>query len=440
MIDTLLTKLLLFTPKPIKNLFIGDWDDVGFKKYFVNTFWMFFGRFFLLAAGFLVSALVARHLGPENFGLFNYIIGFGGLFAIVSGFGINAILGRELLNNPDRKELILGNAVTLYAISSILLIGLINSVAFYSDPDIYTRQLIFVFSLSFAFQPISVFDIYFQSEVKAKFISIIQIIVTCISIILKIIGVFLGFYVGWFVLILLIEGLVSVLMTTGLFLRSGIKPIFVPNPTLMRHLLITSFPFMLSIVSTGIYMKIDQVMIKHMLNTTETGLYSVAVRLTEAWYFIPNLIAASLFPAIVNARRVSPVIYHNRVSRLLLMMFILSFTIILPLTLLARPIIILLFGEAYIGAYQPFIIYVWSSVFVFIMPVLHAYMTTEHKGYILLFSSLAGAVINIALNIILIPKIGIVGSALATLIAYTVPATVLLILFIRRQQTYDRHS
>lgn len=433
MIRALLKKLLPFLPQPIKSIFTGDWNDAGLKKYFANTFWMFFGRFFLLATGFIVSALVARHLGPENYGLFNYVIGFGGLFALVSGFGTNAILGRELLNNPEKKELIIGNAITLYGVSSILLIILINSVAFFSDPDIYTRQLIFVFSLTFVFQPISVFDIYFQSEVKAKLTTVVQLFVSLTSIVFKLLGIFLGFYVGWFILVLLVEGLTSVLLTTGMFLRSGIKPVFMPNPTLMRHMLIAAFPFMLSIVSTGVYMKIDQVMIKHMLNTTETGLYSVAVRLTEAWYFIPNLIAASLFPAIVNARRVSKEIYHNRISRLLLMMFILSLIVILPLTLLARPLIILLFGEVYLNAYYPFIIYIWSSIFVFPMPVLHAYMTTEHKGYILLFSSIVGAVINIVLNIILIPTMGIVGSALATLIAYAIPVAVLLILFIRKQ-------
>lgn len=440
MIRVTLKKFLPFLPRSIKNIFIGDWNDAGLKKYFANTLWMFSGRFFLLATGFLVSALVARHLGPENYGLFNYVIGFGGLFALISGFGTNAILGRELLNNPERKALILGNAITLYAISSIVLIILINFVAYYSDPDIYTRQLIFVFSLTFVFQPVSVFDIYFQSEVKAKLITFVQFFVSLISIIFKLLGIFLGFYVGWFILVLLIEGLISVLLTTGLFLRSGIKPVFTPNPTLLRHLLIAAFPFMLSIVSTGVYMKIDQVMIKHMLNTTETGLYSVAVRLTEAWYFIPNLIAASLFPAIVNARRVSKEIYHNRISRLLLTMSILSLILILPLTLLARPLIILLFGEVYIDAYYPFIIYIWSSIFVFPMPVLHAYMAAEHKGYILLGSSIAGAVINIILNIILIPMMGIVGSAIATLIAYAVPVAVLFILFIRNQHTYGRHS
>ncbi len=424
-----------FLPQPIKSIFIGDWDDAGLKKYFANTFWMFSGRFFLLATGFLVSALVARHLGPENYGLFNYVIGFGGLFALVSGFGTNAILGRELLNHPEKKGLILGNAIILYISSSILLILLINSVAFFSDPDIYTRQLIFVFSLTFVFQPISVFDIYFQSEVKAKLTTVVQLFVSLISIVFKLLGIFLGFYVGWFILVLVIEGLTSVLLTTGLFLRSGIKPVFVPNPTLLRHMLIAAFPFMLSIISTGVYMKIDQVMIKHMLNTTETGLYSVAVRLAEAWYFVPNIISASIFPAIINARRVNKTIYYNRISRLLLLMFSLSLIVILPFTLLAHPIITLLFGEAYIGAYKPFIVYIWSSIPIFLLPTLAAYMTAEYHGYRFLFVSVLGAIVNIVLNLIFIPQFGIIGSAYATLIAYCIPTFILLILFLRKN--YD---
>ncbi len=428
-LDKMYNKILLQQTrfiKPLRGVLNGDWNKEGFKKYLSNTLWMFGVRFCLLAVNFFVSIWVARHLGPTNYGLFNYVVSFGGLFAFFSGFGIDAILGRELLNNFERRSLILGNAIALYAVSSIFIVLFMNITAAFSDPDPYTQYLIFIFSLTFIFQPVSTLNVFFQATVKAKTLSVIQFIVSVFSAILKIIGILSGFFVAWFVLVILVESTLSTLITGYTFFRSGEKISFKLDREISSQLLTYGLPFMLSVVATGVYMKIDQVMLKHMLGVAETGIYSVAVKLTEVWYMIPNLITASVFPAIINSRRVSLDIYYNRLQKLLWLMFITAVAIILPLIFLAEPMISMLFGPDFQSASKPFIIYVWSSIPTFLLPALTAYMTAEHRGTTLLFISCIGSLINIALNLILIPRFGITGSAIATLIAYCVPMVFLL--------------
>ncbi len=434
MIDALMRATTKVLPSSAQRIFRGAWSREGFKKYLVHTLWIFLTRFVLMGASFFITALVARHLTPANFGLMNYVIGFVGLFSFIASFGIDAILGRELILHSEKRAKILGNAIMLYSISCLMAFGLTNIVAIFSDPDTYTQTLIFVMSLTFLFQPTSPLAIFFQSTVQGKKIAYVQFVTTLVSILLKVIGIYLGVSITWFLGIFIVESATSALAVIYFFRKTREHIDFSLDTTLMLTLARHAFPFMLSIVATGIYMKIDQIMLKHMLDTVQTGIYSVAVRLTEAWYFIPNLLTTSLFPAIAHAKRTNEIMYYSRIKQLLILMIILAIVTILPLALFAKEIISILYGVAYIGAYSSFMVYIWSSIPVFLMPALSAYMTTEHRGYTLLISTTIGALVNIMLNILLIPHYGIVGSALATFISYIIPAGIALGIFLHKQK------
>lgn len=419
-------------------LFQSNWKRDGFKKYLSNTLWMFGSRFFLMTTGFFVSVWMARHLGVANFGLFNYIIGLVGILSFFSNLGIDAILGRELLNNPERKPFILGNAIILYAIAGIATLVVTNLIAYFLDPDAYTQQLIFILSLTYLFQPVSALVIFFQSHVQAKKIAIISILTSTLSIGLKILGILSGYFVMWFVGVVLLEVIVSTLLFTYFAKKANVYIIFNFDSHLSWTILQHAFPFMISIAATSIYMKIDQVMLKHMLGTTETGVYSVAVRLTEVWYFIPNIIVASLTPAIINARLGNISIYNSRIKYLLILLFFIACVLTIALALSAEKIVSFLYGVEFQDAISPLLIYVWSTIPVFLMPALTAYFTAEHKGYTLLVVSVFSTFLNIAMNIVLIPKIGITGAAIATVISYSIPTVYLLFVMIRtiKKQKY----
>ena len=167
-------------------------------------------------------------------------------------------------------------------------------------------------------------------------------------------------------------------------------------------------------------MRIDQVMIKEMITPEAVGNYSVAVRLSEVWYFIPMAITSSLFPAIINAKKVSEKLYHRRLQKLYDLMTWLAIGIALPMTFLANDIIRLLFGVQYQDAAGVLRIYVWAGVFVFLGVASSQYLVAENYTKISFFRTFAGGIVNVILNIIMIPKYGINGAATATLISYFV--------------------
>jgi O-antigen/teichoic acid export membrane protein len=167
-----------------------------------------------------------------------------------------------------------------------------------------------------------------------------------------------------------------------------------------------------------IYMRIDQIMIKGMLGDREVGLYSVAVRLSEVWYFIPLVITNSLFPAIVGAKKINKELYYTRLQRLYTFMVWMALGLAIPMTLLSGWLVTLLYGAAYKEAGAVLMIHIWAGVFVFYGCARGQWLLSENMQTYGLICTSIGAIMNIALNSVLIGRMGIIGAAIATFISY----------------------
>jgi O-antigen/teichoic acid export membrane protein len=185
-------------------------------------------------------------------------------------------------------------------------------------------------------------------------------------------------------------------------------------------------------------MRIDQIMIKEMLGKREVGLYSAAVRLSEAWYFIPIIITSSLFPSVVNAKKVSESLYYSRIQHLYSFMFLLSFSIALLMTFLSDWMMVLLYGEAYREAGQVLMINIWAGVFVFLGVASSKWFLSEGLQNLLTVNTVIGAIVNVILNFILIPKYGICGAAIATVISQSIASYFMNFLFSETRSNFLR--
>ncbi|HHD92551.1 MAG TPA: flippase, partial [Candidatus Portnoybacteria bacterium] len=183
-------------------------------------------------------------------------------------------------------------------------------------------------------------------------------------------------------------------------------------------LLKDSWPLILSGVAITIYMRIDQVMIQNMLGSKEVGYYAAAVKLSEAWYFIPMAITSSLFPAIINAKKKGEALYYSRLQRLYDLVVWIAVAIALPTTFLAPWIIKILYGNAYLPAANALRIYIWAGVFISLLVSSGSWLVNENFTKIALYRNASGSIVNILLNIYLIKGYGIEGATFATLISY----------------------
>ena len=152
-------------------------------------------------------------------------------------------------------------------------------------------------------------------------------------------------------------------------------------------------------------------MIGKMLTGHSLGIYAAGVKPSEVWYFIPGLICTSIFPAIMNAKIADEKIYKDRVKKLLYFIIVLSAAVALFEFIFAKSIVLFLFGVAYMEAVNIVRIYTWAGVAVSALIIIQQYLIIENKTVIIMVSSLVGAAANVILNMIWIPKYGIIGSA-----------------------------
>jgi O-antigen/teichoic acid export membrane protein len=181
----------------------------------------------------------------------------------------------------------------------------------------------------------------------------------------------------------------------------------------------------------AIYLRIDMVMLKHLGSTADVGIYAVAARLSEAWFFVPVAIATSFFPSLLEVRSTSPSEYYRRLQAICDGLFVLGFVVAVVVTLLARPGIRLLYGSAFDDAGPILALHVWGGTFIAMRALLSKWLIVEELYRFSLLSQGLGAVVNVALNFAMIPEYGAIGAAVSTVVSYAVASY--FVLFISRR-------
>jgi len=401
-----------------------------FKRYFANTSWLMGERVLSLIVALFVGIYVARYLGPERFGLLSYAASFVGLFTALASLGLDGIMVRELVKTPERRDELLGTAFWLKAGgASLMWVGIAAAIPF-THNDSQTNILIAIIAFGVIFQAFNVIDFNYQAEVKSKYVVYAQFVQLVASSITKLIFVWIAAPLVWFACIFLLDAVVLAVGMTAMYLQNTGK---IWNWKWSwqtgKELLKDSWPLILSGMVISIYMKIDQVMIKEMLGAEQVGQYAAAVRLSEAWYFIPMAITSSVFPAIINAKKQSEELYYQRLQKLYDLMVWLAVAIALPTTFLAPWVIRILYGEAFLPAAGVLSIHIWAGVFVFLGVASGNWLLTENLQIFSTINTSIGAIVNIALNYILIKNMGINGAAISTLISYFIAAYLCLSFF-----------
>lgn len=397
------------------------WSHAGFQRYFQNTGWMFAARIVCMAISLLATIFIARKLGPTNFGQLNYAVSFIGLFAFISSLGIDNFLYRDLIRYPERKKEILGTALGLKLISGVISALLAIGLAILFTKDDVSKILIFILSVTFLFNPFQIINFEFQARVKSKYPSIVSVLVTLILNILKIIVIMFNKGVIYLSLILVLESILYALFYWFAYEKKIEGSIFEWkfDKEIAIDLLKNSWPLIFTSAFALVYARIDQVLIKNMIDAASVGIYSAGVTIAEVWYFIPGIIIGSLFPAIINAKKTSEDIYYARLKKLSVLLTITAVAVSLIVTVLAPFIIHTIYGSSFIGSIIILQIYVWASVGTFLSILVDNYLVTENYRKMIIFKSFIPMVVNVLLNLLWIPRYGIVGSAYATLISYS---------------------
>lgn len=391
------------------------------KKISFNIGWLFFDKVFRLGVGLVVSVWIARYLGPEQFGTWNYAIALVAIYSAFATLGLDSIVIKRLVNKSSPQGVLLGSAFLLRifgglftVIVSVLTVYLLNG----GDHLLLIITLITSFGL--VFQSFDVLDYYFQSKVESKYTVYAKNSAFALISIAKIVLILTGAQLIDFVWASLIEIIIGSITMTILYQRAKGQQIrtWKINLQVVKYLLKESWPLILSGVVIMIYMRIDQIMLEKMDGEKSVGIYSAAVRIAEVWYFIPMVITASVYPALIEARKINKEILHKRIQKLYNLLASMSVMLALFVTFFSGYIIHFLYGQAYLGAGPILSLTIWAGIFVFLGVANNQYLIIEGETRILFYRTLIAGCLNVLLNLLLIPKYHGIGAAIATLIAY----------------------
>ena len=395
-------------------------DHQGFRKYFANTSWLFGEKILRMIVGLFIGIWIARYLGPEQFGLLSYAGAFVGLFTAIATLGLDSIVIRELVKDENQRDLLLGTAFRLKLIGAFAVLFFLAVALSLTSTDLQSKALIFIIGSTPIFQSFNVIDMYFQSKVLSKYVVYANLISLSISSVIKIFLILTEAPLIDFAFVILIDSLVLALGFIFFYHHNRLSlSTWKFNKQTAIFLLKSSWPLILSGIVVAVYTKIDQVMIKDILGNDAVGQYAAAVRLSEAWYFIPTVVATSLFPAIINAQQ-NKELYYIRLQKLYDLMVWMAIAIALPLTFLSTWIVAFLYGDAYQQASEVLVVHIWAGVFVFLGVASGKWFILENLQKLAFYRTFFGMLINVILNLLWIKDFGIIGAAYATLISYGV--------------------
>lgn len=385
-----------------------------------NTSWLFADRILRLGVGLVVGIWIARYLGPQQYGLLSYAVAFVALFSTLATLGLDSVVVRDLVRDPQDEPELLGTTFALKLAGGALVMAVtLPAILLLRPGEPLVACLVALSAAGTVFQAFDTIDFWFQAKILSKFTVYAKTGAFLVATAAKVWLILAKAPLVAFAAIGLAEialgslGLVVTYKLAG----QAIRRWRVSWPR-AKAVLSESWPLMLSGFAIVIYMKIDQLMLGSMLGDEAVGVYSAATRISEAWYFVPTAIVSSVFPALVSIRQTDERLYYHRLQRLFDWIARLAMVIALPMTFLAIPLVQALFGERYAAAGPMLAVHIWSAVFVFLGVAQGPWNLAEGYTRLTFHRTLIGAIVNILLNLVLIPAYAGMGASIATVVAY----------------------
>ncbi|XWK88177.1 MAG: flippase [Phormidium sp.] len=390
------------------------------NKIVSNTIWLFADKVIQTGLSFFVGVWVARYLGPEQFGILNYAASFVALLSPLAGLGLNGIVVRDIAKNPSSKNATLGTGFFLLLASGTLtfLLSIVLILHLKAD-SILTQWVVGILAAGTLFQAFNTVDLWFQSQTQSKYTVLAKRSAYIILTLTRIVLIQLHAPLIAFAWARLAEIALAAVGLVAIYHQQGgqIKD-WKFSLDRARMMLRDSWPLIIAGLSTYIYAGIDQVMLGQMATLKSVGTYSVAVRLSEFWDFIPMVLAQSTLPTLARKYEESEESFLSSLQKFFDLMALSWFGIAVVVSVLSPWIIATLYGTAYKGSATILSIYVWGQFGSNFGVARSLYMNVKNILKLSLVISIGGAMLNVLLNLYLIPQYQEVGAALATLITY----------------------
>lgn len=404
------------------------------NKVVKNASWIIGCKIIQSLFALVVSMLTARYLGPSNFGLINYAASIAAFFLPIAQLGINNILVQEFINTPEEEGKILGTSLLSAFFSSIAcIIGVVSFAAVANHNEPTTIIVCALYSVMIIFQALELTHYWFQAKYLSKYTAIVSLVAYVVISAYKIFLLVTGKSIYWFAISNALDYMLIAIAMLVIYKRLGGGKLSASLDTFKR-LFSKSKHYIVTGLMVTVFAQTDKIMLKLMSGDAETGYYSAAFYCASLTAFVFAAIIDSMRPFIFESLKKSVEKFENSVTTLYSIIIGLSLLQGVVMSVFSWLVIQILYGADYAAAVPMLALVVWYTPFSYVGSVRNIWVLAEDKQRYLWILNLTGAIMNVALNFILIPFMGGMGAALASLITqlFTNVAMVVIIKPLRR--------
>lgn len=387
-----------------------------YNKAFKNASWIIACRVMQSLIALAIGTISARYLGPSDYGLLNYASSIVAFVVPLAQLGLRNVLVEEIVSNPEREGKTLGTSLVMSVFSSLLCI--VGCIAFVSIANAGERDTLLVcalYSVSLVFQMTEMIQYWYQARLLSKYTSLTSLFAYVVVAIYKVFLLVTEKSVYWFALSYALDFLLISAILLIIYKRLGGQRLSF-SFTLAKQLFARSKYYIVSSMMVTVFAHTDKIMIKMLVGNEANGFYSTAVTCAGITGFVFLAIIDSLRPVIFETKEADHKEFEKKISILYSIIIYMGLGQSLVMTLFAKPIVTILYGEAYSAAIPILQVITWYIAFSYMGNVRNIWMLAEEKQKYLWIINLSGALLNVSGNLALIPLFGALGAAIASVI------------------------
>lgn len=376
-------------------------------------------RIFLIILSLITSVFVARTLGPEGRGLYAIALVIGMMGVQFSNLGLHSSNTFYVARDPNLLSPLLGNSIVV-SFSFGGLIAILAGLFFYWIPEIapvknlilYLALIWIPFGLAYLLIQNLLLGIqeirtYNTAEIYNKAITIIIILILILFNWISAESIFSA---------ALIASIICVIWMCKKLTNHIHRPIHISGSLLRRNIPYGIKSYLGSLVGF-LLLRVDLLMINQLLGKKQTGLYDIAINMSEMVYLFPMVVSTIIFPKLAAIESIQE---KWKLSKNVGLALLVCTAIIMAVTaLLAFPLIEFLYGEAFVPCVPAFLFLIFSKFIMSANSIFSNFVSSIYVPWAAVPFSFAVLGLNILLNLIWIEQFGIIGAALASIACFT---------------------
>lgn len=370
-----------------------------------------------MISGIFLVIFIARYLGDVEYGKMSFALSFTSILVIFADCGLNVMSIREISKNKTQIEKYVYNTLYIKIVLALFTFICIYFIICLLDYPKSTVIIVLLFGISTILNTFSqYFRSIFKSFEKMKYEAILNVIYSLIRVVFSIIMLYFGFGLTSIAYVYIITELINILASFSVVINKFVSTTSNLDLVFCKYLLKEAIPFSMTIFVGMIYLKIDTVMLSVIKGDAVVGWYNAACTLIYALLFIPDIYVQSIFPLMSKSYASSENILKLTVEKSSKYLFIISLALTLIIFVLADNIIITIYGNQFSNSVIVLKILSMYLPLRFINNITGYTLASINKEPYHALGGLVGAIVNIILNLFLIPKYSFVGAAVATII------------------------